>query len=214
MSFLLYGRSGTGKTMSLATINRPILYIRHPMEPTHNHFKGRDDVWVVELEPDASGSCWEDFQKALEYIKPYKEKNPNGVVVVDSITSLTRDIELFIKYKNKGRMEMRDWGQLYDDAFRVVRICKQSGLHCVCILWADVMREKVTGISMVQPQTKGSLGGDLPHFFSETIYAFTHKEKGELKYLWQHRNNDTAVARTMIQDMAEFTEPNFNIYFK
>jgi hypothetical protein len=214
MSFLLYGRSGTGKSKSLNTINRPILYIRHPMEPTHNHFKGRDDVIIVQLSADQYGSCWEDFQASLQFISKFKQTHPTGVVVVDSITALSQDFEMYLKAKNKRGLEMRDWGMIYDELFKVVRMCKVSGLHCVVILWADVMRERVSGVSMVQPYTKGSMGQNLPHYFSETIYAFTNKEKNELRYLWQHSTNDTAVARTMVEGMTEFTNQDFNIYFK
>lgn len=214
MSFLLYGKSGTGKSFALKSIDRPILYIRHPFEPSHSHFKGRTNVVTVELDGDANGSCWDDFQQALKIIPNFKEKNENGVVVIDSMTALSRDLETYIKSKNKGRIELKDWGFMYDELFRVVRICKTSRLHCVVILWADVMREKISGVSMVQPKTRGGLGEELPHYFSETIYAFTSKDKNELKYLWQHRSNDTAIARTMVEDMPEFTDQNFNIYFK
>lgn len=214
ISFLLYGKSGTGKSLSLSTIDKPILYIRHPFEPSHAHFKNSKDVIIVELDGDENGSCWVDFGEAIKHIPRFKEKYEDGVVVIDSMTSLSRDLETYIKSKNKGRIELKDWGFMYDELFRVVRICKTSRLHCVVILWADVMREKISGVSMVQPKTRGGLGEELPHYFSETIYAFTHKDKNELKYLWQHRSNDTAIARTMVDGMPEFTEQNFNIYFK
>lgn len=213
LSILLYGKSGTGKSMSLATIDRPIMYVRHPFEPSHNHFAGKKDVIQVELDADASGSAWMDFQQVLQAIPSFKSKYDNGVVIIDSITSLSRDLETYIKYNNRGRIDIKDWGFMYDELFKIVKICKTSRLHCVLILWADVMREKISGLSMVQPKTRGGIGEELPHYFSETIYSFTHKDKEGLKYLWQHRANDTAIARTMVPDMPEFTDQNFNIYF-
>lgn len=210
-SFLLYGRSGTGKTMSCSTLPFPFLYIRHPMEPTHSHFAGREDVVAAVLEPDQYGSYWDDMLAAIVMAPKLKEKGYQAVVI-DSITALSQDYELKIKAM-KGKLEYADWGNLRDELLRMVNFLKSVGIHVIMIAHADIAKEKITGISLAQPSTRGSVGESLPHYFSETIFSTTIKDGKELKYRWIHRVNDTAVARTMSETMAEFTDQDFRLYF-
>ena len=86
-------------------------------------------------------------------------------------------------------------------------------MHTIMIAHADVTKERLSGISLAQPSTRGSIGESLPHYFSETIFSTTIKDGKELKYRWLHRSNDVAVARTMGQ-IPEYTDQDFGIYFQ
>lgn len=210
MSFLLYGRSGTGKTKSCSTLPFPFMYIRHPMEPTHKHFHERSDVLTAILEPDNYGSHWDDMVKTIAMAPKLYEKGYRAIII-DSITAMSQDYELRIKAM-RGKLEFTDWGNLRDELLRMVSFLKSSGMHVVMIAHADITKERLSGINMAQPSTRGSVGESLPHYFSETIFSTTIKDGKELKYRWLHRSNDVAVARTM-GDIPEYTEQDFRMYF-
>jgi hypothetical protein len=181
------------------------------MEPTHDHFIERPDVLAAVMEPDGVGSYWDDMISVIAMAPKFTEKGYKAIVI-DSITALSQDFELKVKAQ-RGKLEFSDWGNLRDELLRMVNFLKGAGMHTVMIAHADVTKERLSGISLAQPSTRGSIGESLPHYFSETIFSTTIKDGKELKYRWLHRSNDVAVARTMGQ-IPEYTDQDFGIYFQ
>lgn len=111
--FVLYGRSGTGKTTFAATFPKPILYIDIKDRGTKS-IKGVKGIKVLQLK------SWEQFEEAYWYLKENEGKFKT--VVIDTASQLQQMLvrehcEDKPKKSDKrpgdwGSMTQSDWGQV------------------------------------------------------------------------------------------------------
>lgn len=221
-SFLLFGLSGSGKSLSISTLRENTLVIKHPGEPqTGNHYKGMDHIvtCLLEAEPAEPGSDVVTAYRAFKTVtssaqlQVWKKKGVKNIVF-DSLTVLSSDYERYFTYLNGGQMEFEQWRLLKNEMVDLITRVNNIGLNIIFICWADMERETISGISKAYPMTRGSFGKEIAHYVSETKYCFAQKdpETKEERWYWQHYADDRAISRTMVKGMPKLTEQNFDIY--
>lgn len=103
-SFVLYGRSGTGKTTLASSFPGPILYLDVRDEGTDS-IADVKDIHVKEIE------AFEDFEEVYWWLK----SNPNRykTIVVDTVSQLQQMVveEVAAKKKKPGK-RAGDWGSM------------------------------------------------------------------------------------------------------
>lgn len=105
LSFVIYGRSGTGKTTIASTFPTPILYcdIRDRGTDSIRDVKGIDAMKV---------QVWEDYEDVYYYLKT----NPNHgykTIVIDTITQLQQMAMTYVlSNKKKNTQNVGDWGTM------------------------------------------------------------------------------------------------------
>lgn len=113
LSFVIYGRSGTGKTTIAGTFPGPILYLDIKDRGTDSiHDVKNIDVMEVEV--------WDDFEDVYYFLKTNKEHGYK-TIVIDTITQLQQMVMTDVMSKKKkstqnvgdwGSMAKRDWGDV------------------------------------------------------------------------------------------------------
>lgn len=79
LKFLVYGRSGTGKTTILGSLPKPLLYLDVKDKGTKS-IKNTEGIVVKQIKN------WEDFETAYWYLKSHSDKYKS--VVIDTVTQL------------------------------------------------------------------------------------------------------------------------------
>lgn len=101
--WLVYGRSGTGKTTLLATAPKPILLL-DPGEKGTKSIKKRQGIDRLSLDQ------WDDFEQAYWYLEG-KGSEKYKTVAVDTVTKL-QDLAMSKVNPDGGQMAKNKWGEV------------------------------------------------------------------------------------------------------
>lgn len=104
-TFVLYGRSGTGKTTLAGTFPKPILLL-DVMDEGTDSIRDLEGIDVKQID-----SC-EEFEFTYWYLE--KGKHPYKTIVIDTVSQLQSVTvqEHAARHKNKGGTRAGDWGTL------------------------------------------------------------------------------------------------------
>ena len=107
-SYVLYGRSGTGKTTLLGTFPKPLLLI-DANDKGDDSLKGVDGVKVLDVK------SWDEFEDAYWFAKEQSEAGNFSSVGVDTWTQLQQMLVASMEKKGadgKRGMSQRAWGDV------------------------------------------------------------------------------------------------------
>lgn len=103
-SFLIYGRSGTGKTTLAASFPKPILYL-------DIHDRGTDSIADVKKVDGSEIVDWDDVEKMYWYLRE-EEGAGYKTIVVDTVTQMQRLAEAKVKGVDLRDLEPAAWGSM------------------------------------------------------------------------------------------------------
>lgn len=199
---LLTGRSGTGKTYSLRTLDPKTTFIICPDEKNPPFEKWRANYKMVDetgaFNPATCNyykvTAWDKIQKVLRYVSDNRKEIK--VVVLDTIT-YAMVAEFMQKAKITGYTKFTEMGSNVYETLKMI-----DGLRddLTVIVAAHTDQEEINGVSK---SVFGVPGGKLVKdvvkpegMFMITLETTVEKEGDDVKYYFMVENNTTNMAKS------------------
>jgi hypothetical protein len=173
LSWLLYGKSRSGKTGLIGTFPPPICCTNFPNEDGIITMQGHSDVTVAHIETAKDMVDFPDWVFSQQAQRIAEGKKPFATVAVDSITSW---IELLVKehVALNGKIKIPTDLYLYDEWGMLIRtlIDRLRPLECeqVYTATASINKDELTGSTFGGPDMFKSLEKRVPAKVAATIY--------------------------------------------
>lgn len=215
LNLLVYGDSGTGKTLlagraSLVKELCPVLFI--DVEGGTHTLSSFDDDTPIDIIPDPEDERplrWSDIQKI--YNDLYGGKHPYKTVVVDSYTELQK-LAMNSILNGDGRMtieaegnlpEFKDWNINTEQMRKMARAFRDLPMNTIFTALANEKADPRTAQSdnprmIKEPSFTKKLAQEIPAFFDFVFYLYS-KQRGNqnIRYIQTDKDN-TVVAKSRI----------------
>lgn len=229
MKILVYGESGSGKTVFAASLPPPILVFDFDgkMDSAAEFYKGQERLSQIEVE---------DMSRRLDESDPIEELNriiskkliPEqksgkmsfATLVIDSLTTFSSATLRHIVRTNPGikRMQtkqgvspgMPDYGILKREFERLIPGILSLPCNIVMTGHIKIDKDELTGQIIRGPLMDGSFAQQLPIYFKE-VYRST-VEKGE--YMLQTKSDFQYNCRTQIRGMPDKVKSGYENVLK
>ena len=175
---LIYGESGTGKTVFASSAPRPMLWLE--AEGGTASISDKDGIDIVKM------SGLESYREVLRYL----EANPGKykTIVIDSLTETAVAIMKEIMKAAKGPDSSRDehaphfpeWGKLTGVIREIVRAFRDLPTHLVITALQREDTDEMTARVKVRPGLTPRLADELPALMDAVLYLYAATQsKGE-----------------------------------
>ena len=229
--WLIYGKTGVGKTFSLQTLPesmRPALILdfdRGARKIKDTLGLGTIVTFDIEAAPDKPLL----YDQAKEFLQNFylgKVELPTPcadykTVVVDSFTMLTKAIQdrtlvWYTLHGEKGNTRdtldlpptMPEYGMISHLSLKFVQALIQLNRNLIVFCHdAETIKDEVTGVATAGPALQRALATSMPRYFDEVLYA---KMNG-IKHVWATQTTGLFVARTRHDLPAEISQ-DFAVY--
>lgn len=210
---LLYGQSGSGKTLLSAQFPKPLFLACDPGKLggalTAKKFKPK----FVKIE------SWEQLQTLLPTLKKYAGKEFK-TVVVDSISYLQRTLmQSILNRIGKEIPRFEEWNLNAERLRRFINQIAEFPCHVVFTAVEDYTKDEVTGKLYGGPNLPGKLAKELPQACDIVLRLFATSEYGQdmkrkVVYKFQSVPDDMWFARDRTQTLPPEGIVEFNNGFK
>lgn len=207
---LIYGKSGTGKTYSVSTLDAKKTIVITPDKNALKVLKKLNwiaDLWHVEK--------WEymfEFSKIL--LQPDMQKKYDNIFVDDftEINELSK--EWIVKVERpatKGLtntktysdlMELQDYMLLQVKITNLLRAFRDLPYNCIFTCLEDEVRDEQSGIILFRPSMNGKMRLNMTGFFDEVFRLIVDKD-GERVFLCDNTEKELAKDRSGYLDKYE-----------
>lgn len=151
-SWLLYGKSGAGKTTLIGTFPPRILVVNFVCEGGARTLRGHPNCDVVDVE------TLTDMNEAFEYI--VKNYQKYRTVAIDSLTSL---VDIMYRHTRAKRMVERvDWLEWRSKIYEMAERMRKLPVEAVFTATQSANTDEATGSKYGGPNLFGSLEAGLP----------------------------------------------------
>lgn len=203
---LIYGESGTGKTVFASTAPRPILWLEAEGGTSSiGDKKGIDIAKVAGLDT---------YREAVVYL----EANPGKykTVVIDSLTEtqaqVMKDIMRAAKKLDPTRDEFSpqwdEWGKLTGIMREIARAFRDLPMNTVITALQREDTDTMTGRVKVRPGLSPRLADELPTFMDAVLYLYASTaKKGEVDQKGVEADEDgvTIIRNALIRPSGKYT---------
>jgi len=218
IKLMIYGSSGSGKTVAAVTFPKPL----HVCD-FDGKVKSAAAYWLDKEPAMIEGVTFENYRQSedrrviaefntwLRTMREFSEEDfPYKTIVVDSLTTLAEALlREIIRENPQTNRTFPDVPAMQDYLVNKTRftqiITNILALPCNVVVVAHVSLDKdeVTGEMMKSPLLSGKLASIIPVLFDELYHAYTLKKDDRLLYVAQTRPDNGYIARTQIPGMAE-----------
>ena len=178
-NILVYGETGTGKTVFASTAPRPILWLESEGGTSSIGDKAGIDIARV--------AGLDTYREALVYLE--KNDAKYKTVVIDSFTetlaAVLKEIMRAVKTLDPTRDEFapyfEEWQRLTGVMREIARAFRDLPMHVVITALEREDKDDLTGRSKVRPRMTPALADELPGFMDAVVYLYAATEqKGEV----------------------------------
>ncbi len=204
---LIYGRSGVGKTPTLATAPTPII------------LSGEKGLLSIKRcnppVPYIEFTNYKELCDAYSWASNSHEARQFYTIGLDSLTEVS-DV-ILAKEIPKGNAHGRAYGETYNQVLTLVRAIQNIQGHSVIVVAKEEYdTDTSTGTKIFQPAFPGNkLGQATPYFFDETFRMLVGKDStGKDVRYFRTRLSATEAARDRSGMLDEFEPANLTYIFK
>ncbi len=214
LSFLIYGKSGAGKTTLAATtpdISKTcIISLENGLRSIADK-----NIAVYDCTVDANGKeldrpvRHDKFLHALKVFQGEEVKKKYDYLVVDSLTEIAQNLveKLKLTYPDK-KDAMKLWGDYNDNMLHIVKSIRDLRPYIVLVTALDKVETDEFSRRFHGVDIAGKIASRLPAFFDEVFYLdqFEFNEKKERMLLTQ--NYETFLAKDRSGKLDLFEKPD------
>lgn len=211
LNMLVYGPSGTGKSIFTSTWPRPILYIDtdNGMLSIATHVKPLDGIVRVELSDKSQDKHinfpvgWITVKQILTMIHDSSEYFGTIplTVVLDSITTASRYAMTYTQFNNKRlgqRPVLQDWGDQMAEILEIINMGIALKCNFICVAHEQYQKDELSGRIWCLPLTTGKLAGQISLYFDEVYHAKTGMSGTSTTYLLETKASGLVTAKSRL----------------
>lgn len=134
--WVIYGKSGSGKTHVISTFPKPILYLQFGDDGT-NTIKNHDDIQVIKIA---------NYEELVTVFKELKKDDGYKTVAVDTFSLVVNEwVDENATQKNK-RVTQQMWGDLKTDTDRLVKMASELAHTKAVVLTCHEVSDVIEGM--------------------------------------------------------------------
>ena len=199
--FMIYGKSGIGKTQLISTVKGRILIL--------NTDKGLSTLRKFQCQY-VSANTWPEILEFLNFIKTKECQESYDWIVFDSVTALSDILynHLIDDKKLSGFDLWREYGNFMSKFLRFIR--DQNTYHTVSIFEA-IDKEDASGVTVQVFGVQGQIGSKVPNFYDEVFAMKMIVQNKEPKRMLQTLTTLGWIAKDRSKALEALEEPDLNV---
>jgi len=216
---MVYGGSGVGKTMLMATAPVPILISAESgmLSLRKKNLERVYGVGTAQIDYDVKSiivRSVEDLAQAHAWCRQHAWSNGFRTVGLDSISEIMEVI--LSNAKRQVKDPRQAYGELIEKGSMLVREFRDlPGLNVVVAAKMEYSKDEVTGISRYTPSVPGNkMGQAMPYFFDEVFHLGVNKDTNGASYRYLRTQPDIQYeAKDRSGMLAEVEYPHLGAVF-
>lgn len=214
VKMMVYGDSGTGKTVLCATAPTPIIISAESgllslSQQNLTRLYGANNPSITYNAPVAQVSSVETLLEVYRWCATSTEARQYATVCIDSLSEIGEVILANAKKQYKDPRQA--YGELIERAVGIVKAFRDlPGFHVYVSAKSEPYKDDFTGITRFFPSMPGSkLGPQLGYFFDELFRIGTAKDAQGKKYRYLHTDSEVPyVAKDRSGLLDEYEMPH------
>lgn len=204
---LVYGPSGTGKTILAGSFPGPVEYwdFDHKASSIAQHYKLEkdrlDNINVHQFAQLGKAERIASWEKRLQFVDANKAKLPFNTLVIDSLTTMSAMmLDDYIHRSQKGLKRaladipcMQDYQLLDKHLTQIISGLLALPCNVIFIGHMNVEKDESSGMIYRKPLMAGKFADKLPIYFEE---VYVSKVDSSQKYWLQTQGDASMVCRT------------------
>jgi hypothetical protein len=214
---LIYGVSGTGKTVFASLFEPPVLFLDSDngvlslMTSNLISQAQRDQIYPLPItdtssDPHVKGPVgWLTVKAIMDTV--HKSKGvyldlPVRTVVLDSLTTMSEFCMTYVLSINgkqpNAQPSLPDYQRQMKELLDVIHIGVATPCNFICLAHQQFVKDELSGRIWCLPLVTGKLAQNLPAYFDEVYYAQARETGGKYKYTLLTKPDGLVVAKSRL----------------
>ena len=198
--FMVYGKSGIGKTLLISTIKGRVLVL--------NTDKGLATLRKVPCKY-VSANTWPEVLEFLTFIKTKECRDAYDWIVFDSVTALS-DILFHYLLEDKKLSGFDFWRDYGNFMMKFMRFLRDQNIYHTLSIFEAIDKDNAQGFTEQIFGVQGQVGSKIPNYYDEVFALKMIIHNKEQKRMLQTLTTLGWTAKDRSQSLDSLEEPDLN----